>query len=121
MNAIRDFKDLRIWVLGMKIVREVYAATASFPQSELFGLTNQMRRASVSIPSNIAEGHIKNQTNEFARYLTISIGSCAELETQVIIARDLGWLNKNHFEILIDLIKSETKQINALKKRLTES
>ena len=121
MSDIKDFKDLRIWSLGIKIVKEVYLVTASFPQSEQFGLTNQMRRASVSIPSNIAEGHIKNQTKEFGRFLNISLGSCAELETQMIIAKELGWINENIFNDLLGQIRAEIKQINALKKRLTES
>jgi four helix bundle protein len=80
-----------------------------------------MRRASVSIPSNIAEGHIKSQTKEFTRFLGIALGSCAELETQAIIAKELGWINENQFDNLIDLLRTEIKQINALRKRLTES
>lgn len=105
----------------MQIVKEVYRCTGSFPKSEQFGLTNQMRRASVSIPSNIAEGHIKNQTGDFLRFLSIAIGSCAELETQILIANELGWLKEDSFKTLIELMKSEIRQANALKRRLTES
>ncbi|HDH58485.1 MAG TPA: four helix bundle protein [Bacteroidetes bacterium] len=118
---MKDFKDLRIWKQGIEIVKEIYRITATFPKSEQFGLTNQMRRASISIPSNVAEGHIKNQTNEFARYLTISLGSCAELETQLHIAKELEWLSIEQYRILVHLVKSEIKQISALKKRLTGS
>ena len=121
MSEIKDFKDLRIWATGMQIVKEIYRITAGFPKTEQFGLTNQMRRAGVSIPSNIVEGHVKNQTGEFLRYLSIAIGSCAELETQLIISKELGWLKDENFKPLLELIKAETKQINALKRRLTES
>ncbi len=121
MGEIKDFKNLRIWQTGIRLVKEIYSITTSFPKSEQFGLTNQMRRASVSIPSNIAEGHVRNQTKEFGRYLNISLGSSAELETQIIIAKELGWLKKDEFRRISGLIKTETKQINALKKRLSES
>ena len=120
MSEIKDFKDLRIWMMGINLVKDIYSITASFPKSEQFGLTNQMRRASVSIPSNIAEGHIKNQTKEFCRFLNISLGSCAELETQVIIAKELDWLLEDDFKRLSEMIKSETRQINALKRSLSE-
>jgi len=83
-------------------------------------LTNQMRRSSVSIPSNIAEGHIKKQIKEYCRFLGISLGSCAELETQVIISKELNLLPDTEYEIMIDLIRQEIRQINALKKRLSE-
>lgn len=120
MGEIKDFKDLRVWQLGIKLVKDIFSITSSFPKSEQFGLTNQMRRASVSIPSNIAEGHVRNQTKEFCRYLNISLGSCAELETQVIIAKELGWLLDEDFKRLSEMIKTEIRQINALKKSLSE-
>jgi four helix bundle protein len=121
MGEIKDFKDLRVWEVGITLVKDIYRITGGFPKSEQFGLTNQMRRASVSIPSNIAEGHVRNMTKEFCRYLNISLGSCAELETQLIIAKELGWLKTEDFDRLSETIKAETRQINALKKRLSES
>ncbi len=76
----------------MELVKIVYKATSSFPQKELFGLTNQMRRAAVSIPSNIAEGQARNHTKEFVQFLYQALGSLAELDTQAIIAKELGYL-----------------------------
>ncbi|MBL7192316.1 four helix bundle protein [bacterium] len=121
MTKIKDFKDLRIWQQGIDIVKEIYSTTGMFPESEKFGIVNQMRRASVSIPSNISEGHIKNQTKDFIRYLSIALGSCAELETQLTIAREFNWIDEERFQFLVDLIHSEIKQINTLKRNLSES
>ena len=83
--------DLEVWRESMRLVREVYRLTASFPDEERFGLTSQMRRAAVSIPSNIAEGAARGGTQELLRYLRIARGSLAELDTQMLIARDLGF------------------------------
>lgn len=121
MGDIKDFKDLRVWQNGIVIVKTIYSLTSNFPKSEMFGLINQMRRASVSIPSNIAEGHIKNSTKEFLRYLRISLGSSAELQTQSLISKELGFLSSEDYESLSELLLSEIKQLNALIKRLSES
>ena len=86
------FKELEIWKKSRKFCLEIYNATADFPSEEKFGLTNQLRRASVSIPSNIAEGSSRNSQKDFARFLEIAIGSAYEIETQLLIASDLGFL-----------------------------
>jgi four helix bundle protein len=78
----------------MEIVKDVYRATAAFPPDERFGLTNQMRRAAVSVPSNLAEGHARFSTSEFQRFILIAMGSVAELETQVILSDELGHLKQ---------------------------
>ena len=83
------FKELEIWKKSRKFCSEIYSATADFPADEKFGLTNQLRRASVSIPSNIAEGSSRNSQKDFSRFLEIAIGSAYEIETQLIIASDL--------------------------------
>ncbi len=114
MNKISDFQNLIVWKQGINIVKEIYGITHRFPKSELFGLTNQMRRAAVSIPSNIAEGYIKRNDNELARYLKIALGSCAELKTQTIIAIELGFIKDDDFAKMMQLIDTELKQINAL-------
>jgi four helix bundle protein len=88
------FKDLEIWKTSRMFCSEIYKASEDFPQNERFGLTNQMRRASVSIPSNIAEGASRKSNKDFSRFLEIAIGSCYELETQLLISNDLGFLNK---------------------------
>ncbi|MBC8204288.1 MAG: four helix bundle protein [FCB group bacterium] len=120
MSGIKNFKDLRIWENGMEIVEKIYKLTETFPKSEIFGLTNQMRRASVSIPANIAEGHAKKQTKEFSRYLGIALGSCAELETLLLIAMKLDYIDVEKCKEIIDFVISQSRQIHALKAQLKD-
>lgn len=91
----RKHHELNAWQVAMDLVKEIYRITAGFPPSELYGLTSQMRRAAVSIPSNIAEGAARNGTKEFIQFLAISRGSLSELETQLLIAVDLGYTERN--------------------------
>lgn len=86
-----DYKDLDVWRKAVEVVTDVYRLTASFPESEKFGIINQMRRAAVSIPSNIAEGSARHHPNDFTHFLRIADGSAAELETQLIISEKLGF------------------------------
>jgi len=113
-KKIKSFRDLVIWQEGIELVKLIYKATESFPEKEKFGLISQIRRAAVSIPSNIAEGHIRSHRPEFKQFLYIALGSIAELETQLIIANELGYLNKELFEDLINKIHSLGKQIRTL-------
>ena len=87
-----DYKDLEVWKKAVELVTEIYRLTAAFPDSEKFGITNQMRRASVSIPSNIAEGSARHHAKDFIHFLRIADGSAAELETQLIISTKLGFV-----------------------------
>lgn len=87
---MHQFKELGIWKKSRLFCNEIYAATSDFPSDEKFGLTNQLRRASVSIPSNIEEGSSRNSNKDFSRFLEIAIGSGYEIETQLLIASDLG-------------------------------
>lgn len=89
---IRGHKDLEVWKRSMDFVESIYAYTGKFPQEELYGLTSQMRRAAVSIPSNIAEGAARNGNKEFAQFLYIALGSLSELETQIILAGRLKYI-----------------------------
>ena len=89
---MRGHRDLEVWQKAMDLVFAVYRVTAKFPKSEMYSLTSQMQRAAVSIPSNIAEGHALKQTQAYIRHLAIASGSLAELETQLEIARHLGYL-----------------------------
>lgn len=91
---MHQFKELEIWKKSRKFCSEVYNVTADFPTEEKFGLTNQLRRASISILSNIAEGSSRNSQKDFARFLEIDIGSAYEIETQLLIASDLGFLKE---------------------------
>jgi four helix bundle protein len=106
-------KDLDIWKLGIELVEEVYKITAKFPKEEIYGLTNQMRRASVSISSNISEGAARGSKKEFIKFIYIALGSLAELETQIVISEKLGYL-KNHN--LMELIEKQRRmQLNFIR------
>jgi four helix bundle protein len=94
MGTIKSYKDLQVWRESMDLVTEIYKLTESFPRSEVYGLTNQIRRSSVSIPSNIAEGSGRKNTKEYIYFLYISKGSLSELETQLEISKRLGYLNE---------------------------
>jgi four helix bundle protein len=83
---MRGYQDLKVWQLGVEIALEIYRSTDGFPARELYGLTSQLRRASVSISSNIAEGHTRGATKDLIRFLAIARGSVAELETQLLIS-----------------------------------
>ena len=102
MMSLRTHKDLTVWSRSIELVKKVYDETASFPKEESYGLTNQIRRCSVSIPSNIAEGAARQGKKEFIQFLYVSLGSLGELETQLIIAQKLGYLNG---KMLLGLIK----------------
>jgi len=106
-------KDLDIWKLGIELVEEVYKTTSEFPKEEIYGLSSQMRRAAVSIPSNVSEGAARSGKKEFIQFLYVSLGSLAELETQTIIAEKLGYLKSSQLMELIE--KQRRKQLNFIK------
>jgi four helix bundle protein len=90
--SVSSYRELKVWQHGIENCVAIYRATGEFPKHELYGLTSQMRRAAVSIPSNIAEGHARDSTKEYLYHLSIVLGSLAELETQLIISQRLGYL-----------------------------
>ena len=92
-QAIRSYRDLIVWQKSIELVDAVYRATANFPKNEIYALTSQLRRAAISVPSNIAEGHARKSTREFVNFLSIARGSLAEVETQIVIAKRLGYLD----------------------------
>ena len=94
-GKIKNFRDLNIRKLGMEIAVDIYKETKQFPHQELYGLSSQMRRAAVSIPSNIAEGFARKHNKEYRQFLYICLGSCAELETQIEIAYSQGYLSED--------------------------
>jgi four helix bundle protein len=98
----RKHHELRVWQDGIALVKRVYDATAAFPKEELFGLTSQMRRAAVSIPANIAEGAARSGPKEFAHFLVMARGSLSELETLIVIAHELGYLDKRDWNDLME-------------------
>ena len=91
-GKIKSFKDLKIWQKSIQLVEEVYTVSRSFPKEEMYGLQSQLRRSAVSIPSNIAEGFARLHNREYRNFLYISLGSCAELATQIIIASRLKYV-----------------------------
>jgi len=103
-DKIRSFRDLKVWKRGIELVKEVYKIVKDFPKEEQFGLTSQMKRAAVSIPSNIAEGFRRRYAKEHKQFLNISLGSCAELETQIFIAKELGYIDESKEQFLLEIL-----------------
>lgn len=101
---MQNYKDLKVWEKAHRFTLDVYEATKSFPKEEIYSLTNQLRRASSSIPANIAEGCGKNTQADFAHYLNISLGSSNEAEYFLILARDLKYLNEDSFANLFKIV-----------------
>ncbi len=91
-KQMKTHKDLNVWKKSMSLVSEIYTITKSFPEYEKYGITSQLRRSAISIPSNIAEGSARRGNKEFVQFLYIALGSATELDTQVLIAKDLGYL-----------------------------
>ncbi len=108
---MHKFKQLEIWKKSRQFCSEVYSNTSAFPNEERFGLTNQLRRAAVSIPSNIAEGSSRKSNKDFARFLEIAIGSAYEIETQLLISFDLGFISSENANQMILQIETLTKMI----------
>jgi len=115
-----DFHDLEIWKLGMEIARVTYKITNNYPRSEMFGLSSQMRRASVSIPSNIAEGNGRCHLKEYIQFLYISQGSLLELMTQLELSRDLKFVESDDFKTLYDKCVRLNKMLRSLIKKLRQ-
>ena len=111
---LRNYKELKVWQKTYHLSLEIYKATANFPAEEKFGLTSQIRRASISIPSNIAEGYGRNTTNKYIRFLNISYGSICELETQILISGDLGYIKNTKLNKLTDKILEVERMLKAL-------
>jgi len=107
------YEDLQFWKKSKRLSVEIYQITQRFPKSELFGLTSQMRRCSVSIPSNIAEGSSRSSKKDFRRFLEIAMGSAYELETQLSISKELGYLERREYDSsnreLISIIQMMSK------------
>ena len=115
---MNNHKDLDVWRKSVELVVEIYRVTEAFPKKEIYGITNQIRRASVSIPSNIAEGAGRKGNVEFSRFLYFSLGSLSEVETQLIISKKLKYLQKNDFDILNKELTEIRKMLLGLIKSL---
>ena len=119
MSGVNTYKELLIWQKGIKIVVLVYKLTKDFPKDEIYALTSQLKRASVSVPSNIAEGFGRQTDKSFNHFLNVARGSLNEIETQLIIAKELGFIdNKDVLNEILFLIDEEGKMLNAFAKNL---
>jgi len=120
MTKIRTYRDLLVWQKSMVLVTDIYKASKSFPKDEIYGLTSQIRRCAVSIPSNIAEGYGRNSTNDYIRSLHIATGSLYELQTQLEICLNLRYLNKNSFDKLYESSREIERMLSSLTKVLND-
>jgi four helix bundle protein len=116
--AIRNYQDLVVWQKAMELCEAIYRVTARFPKEETYGLTSQMRRASVSVPSNIAEGQGRGSDKDWNRHLRIAYGSLRELETQLILAQRLKFLTASDTDALLERSSEVGRLMNGLMKRL---
>jgi four helix bundle protein len=116
---VRSYQDLVVWQKAMDSVMEVYKASGAFPKAEQFGLTNQVRRAAVSIPSNIAEGQGRQTTRDFLNFLSMSRGSLQEVETQVLIGERLGYINENNRQEIVKQIAEVGRLLSGLSSSLS--
>jgi four helix bundle protein len=125
MATVKSYEDLQVWQRAMQLVEHVYALTEIFPSKENFRLTDQLCRAVVSVPSNIAEGSKRHTTREYARFVGIAQGTLAEVETQLIIAKRLAYIDDNRFQPVIDSANEVGRLLgglyNALERKLTET
>jgi len=117
-GKIKSFKDLKIWQKGIRLVEDVYNASRGFPKEEIYGLQSQMRRSAVSIPSNISEGFARLHNREYRNFLYISLGSCAELATQIIIASRLKYIADTKAETMLTAIDELSRMTMSLIKKL---
>jgi len=113
-----SYKNLQIWQKGIDLAKTIFVLTQSFPKEELYGLTSQLRRSAISIPSNTAEGSRRTSDKEFSNFILIARGSLAEVETQIILAESFGYIHKNESALLLSKIDELDKMLFAFHKRL---
>ena len=118
-DRVKSYQDLIVWQKSMELVERVYRMSKVFPKEELYGLSSQIRRAAVSIPSNIAEGQARKSTAEFLNFLSIAQGSRAEVETQTLIAQRLGYVTEKQISYILSLLDEISRMLNTLRSRLT--
>lgn len=117
---VKTYKNLLVWQRAMELVKEVYTLTAAFPKDETYGLRSQMERAAVSIPSSIAEGYLRRHKKEYVYFLSVALGSSAELETQILICQTLDKFKMIHFTRAQGLTTEVMKMLYTLMKKLED-
>jgi four helix bundle protein len=117
----KGYEQLNVWQKAMDLTVEIYGITKHFPKEELYGITNQMRRAAVSIPSNIAEGHSRNSQKEFLNFLSIAKGSNAELFTQLLICERVGYISSSNIKPIKQLSQEIARMLTSLITRIEAS
>ena len=115
---MNNYKELKVWQKSINLSIRIYKITSSFPKEELYGITSQIRRSAVSVPSNIAEGAGRGSSKEFKRFIDIALGSVAELDTQIIISKYLKYFNENDFKEINNAILEIQKMLIGLKKNV---
>jgi len=118
MAKFNNYENLKVWHNAIMLAKEIYLATRDFPKEEIYGLTSQIRRSAVSIASNIAEGSRRIGKKEFQQFIGIAAGSAAELKTQIIISREVGYINSGTADTIMDDIDSIERMLTALSKSL---
>jgi four helix bundle protein len=118
---MHNFKEFKVWQQARELVKEIYLLSKVFPQAEKFGLISQIRRSAVSIPSNIAEGSGRGSNKEFAQFLSIALGSAYELDTQLILAFDLGLIPDSQLKLIVPKLEMLQKMLFGLHKKLKEN
>jgi four helix bundle protein len=117
---MKDVKELDIWRKGIDLGKAVYEATGRFPEAERFGLTSQMQMAAVAVPCNIAEGRGRATRRDYRQFVIVARGSASELETQVIIAAEVGFLLRDRADVLLDQVREVSRMLNGLARALGE-
>ena len=115
---LKNYKELKVWEKAYKLCLDIYTVTKRFPKEEIYGLTSQIRRSAVSIPSNIAEGYGRKTTSEYVRFLYIAYGSVCELETQTMISGDLDYMKKEKLQELREALGDVERMLKAMIKSL---
>jgi len=118
LPKVKNYRDLLVWKQGIELVKIIYQLTQKFPKEEIYGLTSQIRRCAVSVPSNIAEGHARDSLKEYIQFLSISAGSLAELQTQLVIAKELRMGQVEHVEEAELLADKTLKMVRNLQRAL---
>ena len=112
--SAKNYRELIVWQEGIKLAKVIYRLADKFPRHETYALVDQIRRAAVSVPSNIAEGHARKAPADFRRFLHISLGSLAEVDTQLVLAQEFGYLSKEDLDVLDEQIQGLRKKLYAL-------